>query len=179
MRLPKVIPAAMVAVISLACSQPPDAGAPSTQSEATVPATESTPPKPAAEAVTPSSPGSTVEPDSRPRPNAAATSEPDRKPKGDSIREQAKVEPEPAKRIDAADLYTQYNCSACHGGDGRGNRVVVNTPDFTSAEWQQSRSDAELTKAIKAGKRPMPAYEARLNDDEVKALVTYVRSLRK
>jgi len=43
---------------------------------------------------------------------------------------------------------------------------------------EQSFSDAEAAKVIKEGKGKMKAY-SKLSDDEVKALVKYVRSLKK
>jgi mono/diheme cytochrome c family protein len=66
----------------------------------------------------------------------------------------------------------------CHGEDGKGKRE--GTPDFTSAEWQSKESDEELTEQIKKGDPPkMPAFESKLNEDQIKALVAYVRSFAK
>jgi|HubBroStandDraft_6_1064221.scaffolds.fasta_scaffold1611606_2 mono/diheme cytochrome c family protein len=69
-------------------------------------------------------------------------------------------------------------CAACHGPDGSGDTVVgkkLGTHDFRSPEVQKE-SDGELTDIIAKGKNKMPAYEKSLKPDEIKGLVTYVRS---
>ena len=45
--------------------------------------------------------------------------------------------------------------------------------------WQKKESDAELAAVIKNGKKPMPPYGDKLKEDEIKALVAYVRSFAK
>jgi mono/diheme cytochrome c family protein len=52
-------------------------------------------------------------------------------------------------------------------------------PNFSDAAWQKKESDAEFIKTIKNGHKPMPAYKDKLNDDEIRALVAYVRSFAK
>ena len=44
---------------------------------------------------------------------------------------------------------------------------------------EQGFSDAEATNAIKNGKGKMKAYKGKLSDADVKALVAYVRTLKK
>ena len=48
--------------------------------------------------------------------------------------------------------------------------------DYTKS---QSFSDAEATNVIKSGKGKMKGYAGKLTDADVKALVAYVRSLKK
>ena len=48
--------------------------------------------------------------------------------------------------------------------------------DYTKS---QSFSDAEAANVIKNGKGKMKAYGSKLSDADVKALVAYVRSLKK
>jgi mono/diheme cytochrome c family protein len=53
-------------------------------------------------------------------------------------------------------------------------------PDFTNADWQAKESDADLIEGIKKGDPPkMPPYKDKLNDDQIKSLVAYVRSFAK
>ena len=42
----------------------------------------------------------------------------------------------------------------------------------------QSQSDQDLKKIITDGKGKMPAYKSKLSDDDIAALVTFIRSLR-
>jgi mono/diheme cytochrome c family protein len=79
---------------------------------------------------------------------------------------------------DAAATWSQ-NCASCHGKDGSGNTMMgkkLGVKDYTK---QQSFSDAEAANVIKNGKGKMKAYKDKLSDADVKALVAYVRSLKK
>jgi mono/diheme cytochrome c family protein len=77
---------------------------------------------------------------------------------------------------DAAKVYAE-KCAICHGEDGKG--VQKTAPDFTNVEWQKKETDAEFTETIKAGKKPMPGFEGKLSDDQIKGLVQYVRTFAK
>jgi cytochrome c6 len=79
-----------------------------------------------------------------------------------------------------ADVY-KAKCAACHGADGKGETTMgknLKLKDLGSAEVQ-SKSDADITKLIEEGKKPMPAYKGKLTDDEIKEVVKYVRTLKK
>ena len=79
---------------------------------------------------------------------------------------------------DAGALWAQ-NCASCHGKDGSGNTAMgkkLGVKDYTK---EQSFSDAEAENVIKNGKGKMKAYKGKLSDGDVKALVAYVRSLKK
>jgi cbb3-type cytochrome c oxidase subunit III len=77
------------------------------------------------------------------------------------------------------DLFKQ-KCATCHGADGKGY-PALKTPDFTDPKVQASLTDEEITKIIKNGKpgTAMPAFKDSLSDDQIKSLVTYLRSLKK
>lgn len=68
-------------------------------------------------------------------------------------------------------------CAACHGADAKG-KEALKTQDFASAAVQ-GMSDAELTSLINDGKGKMPAYSKSLKPDQVKDLVSYIRSFAK
>ncbi len=69
-------------------------------------------------------------------------------------------------------------CAGCHGADGAG--LLAGAPDFTSAEWQASRSDVELSNSIKNGRgKLMPAWGEQLSDEQIAGLVRHVRSFKK
>jgi len=78
------------------------------------------------------------------------------------------------------------NCTPCHGASGKGDTKMGQTlgaMDLTSASKQASFSDAQATSSIKNGvkqngKTTMKAFP-KLSDAEVKALVAYVRTLKK
>jgi cytochrome c6 len=79
------------------------------------------------------------------------------------------------------------NCVQCHGPDGSANTSMgkaLNAKDLTSAQIQSSFTDAEAAAAIndgvtKDGITRMIAFGGKLSDEEIKALVAYVRTLKK
>lgn len=81
--------------------------------------------------------------------------------------------------IDAAGLFAANKCTGCHGADGKGNPNIKKAPNFTDSAWQKKTTDAEMIEAIKNGDKPMPAYKDKLNEQEIRALVAYVRSFAK
>ena len=83
----------------------------------------------------------------------------------------------PAKADTAAGETTfKAKCAGCHGADGKG-KEAMKTTDMAAADVQKM-SDADLSKIISEGKSPMPAYKT-LTPDQVKDLVSYIRSLKK
>ncbi|HEX8090310.1 MAG TPA: c-type cytochrome, partial [Blastocatellia bacterium] len=85
----------------------------------------------------------------------------------------------PASSADAAALFAANKCTGCHGPDGKGNPNIKDVPNFTDAAWQKKTTDAEMTKTINDGHKPMPAYKDKLSQEQIKALVAYVRSFAK
>ena len=84
--------------------------------------------------------------------------------------------------VDASALFAQA-CAKCHAADGTGGLpMAVNGPrptDFTTAEWQRSRSDAEVVHAIRSGRGAMPPFQDVLTPPQIDALGAYVRTLRR
>ena len=88
----------------------------------------------------------------------------------------------------AADVKENWdkNCAKCHGPDGKGDTKMgkkLEIKDFTDAKVQAALKDDAMLKAIKEGvkdgeKTRMKAVEG-LSDEEMKALVTYIRAFKK
>ncbi len=79
-----------------------------------------------------------------------------------------------------ADTY-KAKCAMCHAADGSGSTpagkamkaLPFSSPDLVKA------SDADLIAATKNGKGKMPAYAGKLTDDQITAVVAYIRTLQK
>jgi mono/diheme cytochrome c family protein len=88
-------------------------------------------------------------------------------------------EPEQGGVDRAADALYSVSCSSCHGRDGRGQGsgrppgAVL--PDFSSAEFQKQRTDAELLQVIRDGRGMMPAFGKQVNEQGQSALVSRIR----
>ncbi len=79
-------------------------------------------------------------------------------------------------------------CAACHGKDGTGNTKAgkkLGVKDMTVAANQKLFTDDEAFAALKSGltatdgAEKMKPFADKLSDDEMKALVAYVRTLAK
>ena len=88
----------------------------------------------------------------------------------------------------AADGKTNWDSlyAKCHGTDGKGQTKMgqkLGVKDFTDAKVQAELKDDAAAKTIKEGmkdkdgKTLMKPFDT-LSDDEIKALVQYVRSLK-
>ena len=79
---------------------------------------------------------------------------------------------------DTASLY-KSKCGVCHGPDGKGSPAgqKMGVRDFHSPEVAKE-SDDELFKITKEGKGKMPKFDGKLTDDQIKALVKYIRALK-
>lgn len=85
------------------------------------------------------------------------------------------VTPAPPKPIDFSELFQKNGCVFCHGEDGAGQ--ASGTPDWTDPNWQQSRTDEQLTATITKGKdNRMPRFGGTLTEEEIRAAVKFVRS---
>ena len=71
-------------------------------------------------------------------------------------------------------------CATCHGPDGGGTPMgkTLKVADLRSAEVQ-SKSDAELIQVVSEGKGNMPGFKGTITDDEINAVVTFVRTFAK
>ena len=72
-------------------------------------------------------------------------------------------------------------CAMCHGQTGAGDTTIgksKNIPPLGSAAVQD-KSDADLTKLIAEGKGHEFKTKKGMNDEQIKALVTFIRSLKK
>ena len=83
-----------------------------------------------------------------------------------------------ADNAGGANVY-KAKCVTCHAKDGSGDTPVgksLQSADLRSPEVQK-KSDAELTESISDGKGNMPAFKTLISDDEVHAVLSYVRTL--
>jgi len=92
-----------------------------------------------------------------------------------------------AYAADTADNWS-HHCASCHGKDGAGHTKAgkkLDVKDLTDAAYQKTFKDDEAFNSLKGGMKTsdgtekMKPFADKLTDEEIKALVTYVRALAK
>ncbi len=91
-----------------------------------------------------------------------------------------------ARAADAKENWDK-NCTKCHGPDGKGQTTMgkkLGLKDYSDPKVQEGMKDDAMAKAIKEGvkdgdKTKMKGFGETLSDDEIKALVKYVRDFKK
>ena len=73
-------------------------------------------------------------------------------------------------------------CAKCHGKDGRAKGIkakLIHARDLSDADWQDKVTEERLFNSISNGRNDMPAFKKKLSEEQINALVTYVRQLKK
>lgn len=95
-------------------------------------------------------------------------------------------DPRPPAGAGRAERLWYARCVECHGVDGRGSwraaLFLIRPGDLADPSRMAAQSDAYLATIIKSGGAPlgrpgMPAFGAALSEDDVEALVGWVRAL--
>lgn len=93
-----------------------------------------------------------------------------------------------AGELESGGQLYQQNCAMCHGAEGKGNgpAAAALTPkptDLTNQNYMKTLTNEQMLKVLKlggagVGKSPlMPPTGASLNEQQLKSLVTFMRSL--
>jgi mono/diheme cytochrome c family protein len=97
---------------------------------------------------------------------------------------QAPAKPAADPLARAKNIY-QIDCAVCHGNNGNGKTDLATSMSLTLNDWTDpktlaDKSDADLFKMIRDGKDKMPPEAPdRAKDDDVRSLVTYIRTFSK
>ncbi|MBZ5506680.1 MAG: c-type cytochrome [Acidobacteriia bacterium] len=100
-------------------------------------------------------------------------------PKGKKPAAAVEAPKDSATKDSATQALYKSKCQICHGADGAGSAAgkKLGAKAFTSAEAAKE-SDSEMFDITKKGKGKMPSFDKKLTDDQIKALVKYIRSLK-
>ncbi len=104
---------------------------------------------------------------------------------GGSPQDNSPIKTTAAAREKAKKLYG-VDCAMCHGDNGNGKTDMAKDMTLTLADWTDPKSlatvpDKQLFDAIRKGKgeKMPPEDESRAKDEEVWALVAYIRGFSK
>jgi mono/diheme cytochrome c family protein len=87
-----------------------------------------------------------------------------------------------ASTLSAAKGVYMEECAQCHGEHGKGDGPEARThsplpADLSEGGRMSAVTDGEIFYQITEGKRPMPSFKKRLNEDQRWGLVLFVRAL--
>ena len=83
-----------------------------------------------------------------------------------------------ADAADGAALFKTH-CASCHGADGKGRSPIgksLHVKDLASDDVQKKTGE-ELEKIISDGEGKMPPYKSKLHEEDIDALVKFIRTL--
>lgn len=93
--------------------------------------------------------------------------------------------PPPAERaMDAKEIYAM-NCMICHKETGKGGKVTIEgktiSPDDLTAEKFKKMTDEKLIGYVTNGieDEGMPAFKDKLTTEQIRSVITHVRTLQK
>jgi mono/diheme cytochrome c family protein len=74
----------------------------------------------------------------------------------------------------------QRKCASCHAVNGDGRTIVAGHFPYANlidGKWRSDGSPAAIELQIRDGKDPMPKFEGKLTDEEIRQTVAYVLAL--
>ena len=87
------------------------------------------------------------------------------------------------RAAETAEANWAKSCATCHGKDGAAHTRIakrIGVKDLTDAAYQKSFTDEQAFGNLKNGEKgKMSPMGDKFSDDEIKALVAYVRTLQK
>jgi len=76
----------------------------------------------------------------------------------------------------------QRKCASCHNTNGDGRTILAGHFPYANlidGRWRSDGSAAAIERQIRRGKDPMPKFEGKLTDEEIRQTVAYVLALSK
>jgi mono/diheme cytochrome c family protein len=76
----------------------------------------------------------------------------------------------------------QRKCTSCHNSNGDGRTIVAGhfpNANLIDGVWRSDGSASSIETQIRQGRDPMPKFEGKLTDEEIRQTVAYVLALSK
>ena len=83
----------------------------------------------------------------------------------------------PAQAADGKALY-DAKCAMCHGKDGVAKPMAKGSANLNDAKWQAATKAETIEAVIADGKGKMKGYKDKMSGEEIKAVATYVKTLK-
>ncbi len=74
----------------------------------------------------------------------------------------------------------ERKCASCHNWNGDGKTIVAGHLPYANlldGAWRGDGSPASIERQVRLGKDPMPRFEGKLTDEEIRQVTAYVVAL--
>jgi mono/diheme cytochrome c family protein len=74
----------------------------------------------------------------------------------------------------------ERRCASCHNGNGDGNTITASHFPYANlidGVWRSDGSLAAIERQVRVGHDPMPRFEGKLTDEEIRQVSAYVEAL--
>jgi cytochrome c len=81
------------------------------------------------------------------------------------------------RELEAGRMIYERKCVSCHGKSGDGKTVTASRYPYANlidGIWRSDGSSAALERQIRFGKDPMPRFEGKLTDEEIRETAAFV-----
>ena len=89
---------------------------------------------------------------------------------------------ESTREVAAGKILYQRKCASCHGGKGDGKTVTAGRfpyADLRDDVWRGDGSLESIERQIRRGHDPMPKFQGKLTDEEIRQAAAYVLELHR
>jgi mono/diheme cytochrome c family protein len=84
------------------------------------------------------------------------------------------------QRVEAGRRIYERKCASCHGPLGDGNTVTASKFPYANlidGVWRSEGTPEVIERQIREGRDPMPKFEGKLTDEEIRQTVSFVLEL--
>jgi mono/diheme cytochrome c family protein len=84
------------------------------------------------------------------------------------------------QRLAAGRRVFERRCASCHNSNGDGRTITASRFPYANlidGKWRGDGSQASIEKQVREGHDPMPKFEGKLTDEEIRNVSAYVLAL--
>lgn len=84
------------------------------------------------------------------------------------------------QRLAAGQRVFERRCASCHNSNGDGKTITASRFPYANlidGKWRGDGSQASIEKQVREGHDPMPKFEGKLTDEEIRNVSAYVLAL--
>jgi cytochrome c6 len=84
------------------------------------------------------------------------------------------------RELEAGRRVYQQKCASCHNQNGDGRTITAGRFPYANlidGKWRGDGTPASIARQVRKGHDPMPRFEGKLTDEEIREVVAYVVEL--